>query len=390
MSITNSIEIMKDEIMNQRWKKLEKEMEVLGLDVVVIYGKGIITQYGNLYYFGGYFPILRHGFVIKIKGQEPIAYYNTRADYYLAKEKGTIKDVRYVGMGDVIQAEDPLLIEISNVINATSPNRVSIVGLKENMNIKQYEYLMNHIKGEIVDGTGMLAKIKSYKSQEEIEMVKNSFSLAEKSFAAFKEVIQPGKTCTEIAGEIEKIARGNGAIDTLVFIEEGPFFLRKPTKKIISENALITCYVELIDENGYWVEKGGLIAVGNISDEMKELADACVQAMEQVKKTIKPGKTVADIADTIHKQIDHLNVNIGIWHGHGVGVDHDLPVISDSGKEVLEEGMVLSVHPNFANAKEEFGASIADVFIVTKDGAEALSKLPYMTYLSQRESERIG
>ncbi len=249
---------------------------------------------------------------------------------------------------------------------------------------------MNHIKGEIVDGTGMLAKIKSYKSQEEIEMVKNSFSLAEKSFAAFKEVIQPGKTCTEIAGEVEKIARGNGAIDTLVFIEEGPFFLRKPTKKVISENALITCYVELIDENGYWVEKGGLIAVGNISDEMKELADACVQAMEQVKKTIKPGKTVGDIADAIHKQIDHLNVNIGIWHGHGVGVDHDLPVISDNGTEVLEEGMVLSVHPNFANAKEEFGASIADVFIVTKDGAESLSKLPYMTYLSQRESERIG
>ncbi|NHC43281.1 aminopeptidase P family protein [Bacillus sp. MM2020_1] len=376
--------------MNQRWKKLEKEMEVSDLDAVVIYGKGIITQYGNLYYFSGYYPILRHGFIIKIKGKEPIVYYNTRADYFLAKENGSIKDVRYVGTGDVIQAEDPLLIEIANVINATSPNRVSIVGLKESMNIKQYEYLMNHIKAEIVDGTGMLAKIKSYKSQEEIEMVKNSFALAEKSFAAFKEVIQPGKTCTEIAGEVEKIARGSGAIDTLVFIEEGPFFLRKPTNKIISENALVTCYVELIDENGYWVEKGGLIAVGEISTDMKQLADACVRAMEEVKKTIKPGKTVADIANAIHKHIDHLDVKIGIWHGHGVGVDHDLPVISDSGKEVIEEGMVLSVHPNFANATEEFGASIADVFIVTKDGADSLSKLPYMTYLTQKESERIG
>ena len=176
----------------------------------------------------------------------------------------------------------------------------------------------------------------------------------------------------------------------LVFIEEGPFFLRKPTKKVISENALVTCYVELIDENGYWVEKGGLIAVGDINDEMKELAVACVQAMEEVKKTIKPGKTVGDIADAIHQHIDHLDVNIGIWHGHGVGVDHDLPVISDNGTDVLEEGMVISVHPNFANAKEEFGASIADVFIVTKDGAESLSKLPYMTYLSQKESEIIG
>ncbi|WP_223881821.1 M24 family metallopeptidase [Niallia endozanthoxylica] len=390
MSTTNSIDIIKSEIMNQRWKKLENEMETLDLDIVLIYGKGIITQYGNLYYFGGYYPILRHGFVIKIKGQQPIAYYNTRADYYLAKEKGTIKDVRFVGTGDVIQAEDPLLVELANVINAASPKKVSIVGLKENMNIKQYEFLMNHIKGEIVDGTGMVAKIKSYKSPEEMEMVKNSFVLAEKSYAAFEEVIQPGKTCAEIAGEIERIARGNGAIDTLIFIEEGPFFLRKPTKKVISENALVTCYVELIDENGYWVEKGGLIAVGNLSNEMRELADACVQAMEEVKKTIKPGITVGEIAYAINKQIAHLDVKIGIWHGHGVGVDHDIPVISDNGTDVIEEGMVLSVHPNFANAKEEFGASIADVFIVTKDGAESLSKLPYMTYLSQKESESIG
>lgn len=390
MSTDNLFETIKIEIMNQRWRRLEKEMDSLGLDVVLIYGKGIITQYGNLYYFGGYYPILRHGFVIKIKGQEPIAYYNTRADYYLAKEKGTIQDVRYVGTGDVIQAEDPLLVEIANVINASSPNKVSIVGLKENMNIKQYEYLMNHIKGEIVDGTGMLAKIKTFKSQEEIEMVKNSFKLAEKSYAAFETAIKPGKTCSEIAGEVERIARGNGAIDTLVFIEEGPFFLRKPTKKAISDNALLTCYVELIDENGYWVEKGGLIAVGDISNEMKELADACVLAMEEVKKTIKQGITVGDIAKAIHLHIDHLDVKIGIWHGHGVGVDHDLPVISDNGTDRIEEGMVLSVHPNFANTTEEFGASIADVFIVTNDGAESLSKLPYMTYLSQKESGRIG
>ena len=382
MSITNSIELMKNEIMNQRWKKLENEMEASGLDIVVVYGKGIITQYGNLYYFGGYFPILRHGFMIKIKGQEPIVYYNTRADYFLAKENGTIKDVRYVGTGDVIQVEDPLLVEIANVINAASPGKVSIVGLKESMNIKQYEYLMNHIKGEIVDGTKMLAKIKRYKSQEEIEMVKISFALAEKSFAVFKEAIRPGKTCAEIAGEVEKVARGAGAIDTLVFIEEGPFFLRKPTKKVIGENALVTCYVELIDENGYWVEKAGLFAVGKICDERRDIAEACVRAMEEVKKTIKPGKPVADIADAIHRHTNHLDVKVGIWHGHGVGVDHDLPVISDTGHEVIEEGMVLAVHPNFANATEEFGASVADVFIVTKDGGESLSKMPYLTYLS--------
>ena len=180
-------------------------MDDLGLDVVLIYGKGIITQYGNLYYFGGYYPILRHGFVIKIKGQEPIAYYNTRADYYLAKEKGTIEDVRYVGTGDVIQAEDPLLVEIANVINASSPNKVSIVGLKENMNIKQYEYLMNHIKGEIVDGTGMLAKIKTLNHKKKLKWSRIHLNLLKRVLLLSKTRFSQEKHVLKLPEKLKKL-----------------------------------------------------------------------------------------------------------------------------------------------------------------------------------------
>lgn len=380
--VNTVIKSKKETIMEQRWMNLEREMEKNQLDSVIVYGKGALTLYGNLFYYGGYFPIVRHGFVLYKKGEKPVAYYNTRADYFLAKDMGTIEDVRYVGTGDVIHSENGLYAEIVKEINDSNPSKVGVVGLKSHLNYEQHEYFTKEINAEVVDATGMVEELKKIKSEEEIDMIRQAFALAEKSFEGFKDAIRPGRTSSEIAADIEKVARGGGAIDTLIFVEEGAYFLRKATQTPISESALVTAYVELIDENGYWVEKGGLFAIGDLPQETLDLANACVTAMKEVKQTIKAGITVGEVANAIHKHTDHLNVKMGIWHGHGVGIDHDIPNIMDESKVVLEEGMVLSIHPNYSDANETVGASIADVFVVRKDGAESLSKLSYdITYL---------
>nr|WP_316047107.1 hypothetical protein [Planococcus glaciei] len=111
----------------------------------------------------------------------------------------------------------------------------------------------------MLDITSNIEKIKSIKSPDEQEGIRQSYSLALESFEEFKNAIRPGRTSAEIAADIEKIARGKGAIDTLIFVEEGPYFLRKATSDKITNNSVVTAYVELIDENGYWVEKRRVI-----------------------------------------------------------------------------------------------------------------------------------
>lgn len=360
-----------------RWDQLDLLMETEKLDVVVIYGKGIITQYGFLYYFGGYYPILRPGFIIYAKGQEPVAYYSTRADSYLAKQMGFIKDSRYLGTGDVIHSEADLYTQISELINSYEPNKVGVVGLESMMSGNQSKLFKQLLDGELLDITNNVEKIKGIKSLDEQEGIRQSFSVALESFDEFKHVIKPGRTSAEIAADIEKIARGKGAIDTLIFVEEGPYFLRKPTSNKITNNSLVTAYVEMIDENGYWVEKGGLFVVGEISEEEMKLAEACVNAMKEIHQTLKPGIPVNTVANIISKHTESLDVKMGIWHGHGIGVDHDLPILTDTDTSLIEEGMVISVHPNFSDGEEKFGASIADVFVITKDGAESLSSGEY-------------
>lgn len=364
-------------IMEYRWKKLDQEMLKNGYDVLVVYGKGLITQYGNLFYLGGYYPIARLGFVIYARGRQPIAYYNTRADCYLAKEMGTIEDVRFAGTGDVVNSEKELFHEVCTAVNRFKAKKVGVVGLKSQMSFEQHEFIVDSIEAKVEDATAVMAKIKSIKTELEVDMIRRSFALAEKSFLAFKEGIRPGRSFAEIAGEVERVARGNGALDTIVLLDQGAYYLRKPTRKLLGDTGLVTAYAELIDENGYWVEKGGLFVLGNPPERTMEIANSCVSVMKEVKQTLRAGKTVGEIADVIHKHTDHLHVKMGLWHGHGVGMDHDMPIIADNSNVVLEEGMVISMHPNFSDVDETIGASIGDVFVVSKTGAESLSKIPY-------------
>ena len=365
------------EKMTSRWSAMDDAMESSNYDVAIIYGKGIITQYGYLNYFGGYFPVLRPGFIVYPRGGKPTAFYNTRADAFLAKQTGTIEDVRFVGTGDVLDSEEALLADVASLVGSYHPSRVGIIGLKSLMTGFQQAYLTARIEAVVEDASGMANRIKAYKTNEEKAGIAAAFDLAERSFETFKEHLRAGATPAEVAAEAERVARAGGAIDTLVFVEEGPYFLRKPTLTPLSGDRLVTAYVELIDANGYWVEKAGLFSLGRPSDKALRIGDACVQAMEEVKRTIRPGMRVGEIGGIIRRHGDSVQALTGIWHGHGIGVDHDIPVISDDGEEILEPGMVVSIHPNFADADEEVGASIADVFIVGDEDVQGLSKLPY-------------
>jgi Xaa-Pro aminopeptidase len=68
-------------------------------------------------------------------------------------------------------------------------------------------------------------------------------------------------------------------------------------------------------------------------------------------------------------------VGVGIWHGHGVGVDHDPPVITAADVTPLVPDMVISVHPNFTTADERLGASVADTYVIGDGSPQRLSRL---------------
>lgn len=369
-------------MVNRRFDLLEEKMEKENLDAVIIYGRGVVTQYGYLYYFANYYPVLRPGFVVKVRGEDPVVYYTTRADLFLAKERGTIKNVQFAGIGDVVDSKNGVLEQITSFINSKEAKKIGICGLYNLMSYAEADFLINNLQGDVVDSTALIQEIKAIKEKDEMEAVRETFEIAELGYAEFKKNIASGKHPAEIVGHVEHVVRSHGSLSTLIFLEEGPYFLRKPTLTPLSNSGLLTAFVEIVGPNGNWVEKGGLFALGELTEEEEAIGQACVNAMKAVKKAIKPGLRVSELAKIIQKESEHLKVNSGIWSGHGVGIDHDLPIIREDTDAIIEAGMVLSIHPNFSNVEETVGASMADVFLVHEDYAESLSKNNYeITYL---------
>jgi Xaa-Pro aminopeptidase len=61
--------------------------------------------------------------------------------------------------------------------------------------------------------------------------------------------------------------------------------------------------------------------------------------------------------------------------GHGVGLEiHEDPAVSTRGKEILKEGMIITVEPGIY-LYGKFGIRIEDTVCVTKKGAQVLTKI---------------
>jgi len=190
-------------------------------------------------------------------------------------------------------------------------------------------------------------------------------------------VLRAGSTGWEVAAATERAVRQEGARgEVLIFLSRDPYFLARPDERPFADGDLVTAYVELTGPSGYWLERADLIAVGALDGAASALAEAALTALHSAERELRVGRTAGDVARSIDLHVEERGLRSGIWHGHGVGVDHDLPVLTASDSTVLVERMVLSVHPNFATADETLGASVADTYVVGGDGPERLSRLP--------------
>jgi len=217
--------------------------------------------------------------------------------------------------------------------------------------------------------------VKSIKDEQDIAELRATAAIADDAFEAFLEKLRPGRTGWELTAVIERAIRERGARDALIFISAGAYFLERPTAEPVKEGDLLTVFIELVGPTGYWIELGRLVAVGEPDAERERLAATCLEAARAAEGALVAGKTAADPARVIDEIAAGSDLRLGIWHGHGVGVDHDPPVITAADSTRLVPGMVISIHPNFSTIDERLGASVADTYFVGDGRPEPLSRL---------------
>lgn len=369
--LTNVRSEAKDRLQTRRLEAIWEEMRSDHLDALVVGGRGLLTQYGFFEYVAGFCPIVRLCYAVVTPGDLPVLVMPTVSDAWYARQATQLVDVRVAGQGDVISDHDGLPPVIAQILHErkVDAGTIGMVGLQHIIPAMDYEHLREELPGaKFVDGTGSIGRVKAIKSIEERQEVLRSCAIADAGLEVFMERAREGSDGWELWGEVQREVRCRGAREVLIMISSDPFFNDTPRHEPISDGDLVCTYVEISGPNGFWVEKASLFAVGAISDAKRGIAESCLEAHGAASAAMLAGNTAGLVADALTETIHDPTLEFGIWHGHGVGVDHDVPVITHGDSTPLVEGMVLALHPNFVTSDRTLGASVADTYIVQAAG----------------------
>jgi Xaa-Pro aminopeptidase len=361
----------KDRLQKRRIEAIWEQMRADKLDALVIGGRGLLTQYGFLEYVAGFCPQVRLCYAVVTPDEQPVLITPTRSDAWYARQATDLADVRVAGQGDVISDSDGLPPVIAQVLQErkAGAGTIGMVGLQHIIPAMDYAQLRQRLPhASFTDGTPTIGRVKAVKSAEEQQEVLRSCAIADAGLEVFMERARQGSTGWELWGDVQRAVRSRGARDVLIMISSDPFFNDTPRNEPIAEGDLVCTYVEISGPNGYWVEKASLFAAGTISDAKRRIATTCLEAHAAASDAMRVGNTASDVALALTGAVRDEPVEFGIWHGHGVGVDHDVPVLSSEDSTPLVEGMALALHPNFVSSDGAVGASVADTYIVQADG----------------------
>lgn len=212
-----------------------------------------------------------------------------------------------------------------------------------------------------------------YKSQEEIELIRESSLLVSKTLAEVAKVIKPGITTLSLDKLAYEFIKDNGAVPAFLNYGGFPYSLcispneqvvhGFPSDYVIKEGDLISVDCGVI-KNNFFGDSAYTFAIGEINEERKKLIKVTQECLNFAIEKAVVGMRIGDIAYAVQS---HAEANgFGVVRelvGHGVGVKlHEKPEVPNYGSRgkgiKLEEGMVIAIEPmiNAGTAAVKFWA----------------------------------
>src|SRR5690606_13996686 len=354
-------------------------MAAEGLEALIVASRGVIGLYGPLQYISGYHQRTRLAYAVILREGEPILIMPARSDAYWAQVASGYDDVRYVPQNtgfENVTYEECAGSEMAGILRGAgiTGGAVGIAGMHHVMAVQDYLTLVRELpQVEFRDATDLFDAVKRVKDVEEIKALEEAAHLAALGFQTFLREAAVGKTEWEVTAAVEQAVRARGAIETLIIITTGPLS-RWPSNRKFAPGDVYSCFVEVTDANGYWAEFGSMVSFGTPPVEAVELFQFGKETLDEVGRLLRPGARASDLAAFIENRAQAAGYRMGVWHGHGVGIDHDGPAITREDPTVLEPGMTLAMHPNFV-APDGHRAHMVDMFVITEEGSRRLLRI---------------
>jgi Xaa-Pro dipeptidase len=226
-------------------------------------------------------------------------------------------------------------------------------------------------------------QLRAVKDEAEIALMRKAGELTSLGMKTAYEVLSPGMREYEVAAEIEYAMRKHGsygtAFDTAVSSGAASAFPHGGcSDREIRAGELVVIDFGAVYKS-YRSDMTRTLVVGKPSEKQQKIHGTVRKAQEKAFAAIKPNAKTRDIDAIARRIIEEAGYGECFVHGlgHGVGLDiHEPPMLNSASKETLHVGNVVTDEPGIYLIGYG-GVRIEDTMLVTKDGAEKLTIVPY-------------
>ena len=249
----------------------------------------------------------------------------------------------------------------------------------------------------------------NYKTEEEIDLIRDSSLLVAKTHAEIAGLIKPGVTTSALDKIAEEFIRDNGGKpafkgyngfpNTLCMSPNNQVVHGIPNNKILTDGEILSvdCGVLM---NGYYGDSAYTYEVGEVDAETKKLLKVTKDSLLKGIEMASSGNRIGDISSAIQRHAESFGFSVvRELVGHGVGKNlHESPEVPNYGRRgngiILNEGLVIAIEPMINMGKKGImqhkdgwtittidnkpSAHFEHTIVVRKGKAEVLSSFKYI------------
>jgi len=377
------IEIPRTEY-DRRIAAIQKSLQEQNIDLLVTHADE--CESANVRYLSNFLAVFDFVGVLVPKEGAPILLTGGPESYDFAVEFAQIDDIRIHPM--YVETSAPEWDKPTDVwdfpgILQELRQRLPIkrIGIA-NTNIIPYAIMEDIKKGapdaEFVNADELIMRHRWYKSEIEVEALREAYRITEEAVKVAVDAIQPGVREWEIQaawlGEIYRL--GAEGMGYSCWVTSGPATyqsLCKATDRQVEQNSMVQFslgakYV------GYCGNMCRAIVLGDLPDIHMDMIKVALECTNDTIGRMGPGVPFAGVYDEFQATLERYGFKGLNLYGpaHGTGMQEcEGPWVDNRGSMVMEPNMVFNIDVWIAN--EEYGVRIEDGVLITDKGVEELS-----------------
>jgi len=347
-------------------KKLREVIKENNFDAIILSGLENPKAAKNLFY------------VTKYTGTYGFAIIGENFQYFLSDFRYREQVQKEVPNFTFVELVGSLIKALDEIIKKEN---IKLLGFDKNMRYSEYE-MYSKLSCGLTPMDNVIEKIRISKNEKEVELLSKACEITDSALEYTLSIIKPGMTEKELEIILKKkmIDLGANATWDRFIVASGPRGAMphgNASNKVIEKGELVTFDIGCF-YNGYSSDLTRTIAIGEVSQEMKNIYAVVLEAQKRAVKSAKAGMTGKELDSICRDYITKAGYGEYFKHGtgHGLGLDvHEAPRVSQANDKPLELDACVTIEPGIYISGLG-GVRIEDDVILKEDGCIVLNKFP--------------